>query len=707
MVAKRNKVAALILIPLLWSILSAIPPLLPELKQNYIDGLVYDLALMLRAYSSAPAQSSDVVIIGIDEDSLADHRTELNAEIFGAQKTLTLSQMPRSLMHPVWAELSKSLLDQNGINARRLGFDMFFVWQPASLVGGKYEQAFNRQLLQKRDQIFLARGKHKLMPLYENVLHQNLGSTALPIDPDGITRRIPRYPETMSEGALLPSLPALISGYCHPKNNPDCNRIPKEFLLTPRNSITEIPSFRLIDILKCLKTDDGVKSLSEIFQDKIVLVGTTWPGEDIKETPDRFLPRRDYQSSRLHGCEFKSPLSPNSEGVPAVFVLASAVNAILKNEMPVKAQPLVIVAITLALVFFISFLALRWQPWNIVWLCMGTICVLLAISTVSINWNFWLPTGLMDIAIVLSALGTFAYRYVITDRSGRQIREAFNRYLAPPVIDRLVDENRMPERGGEMRHMTVWISDIASYSTIAENLSPPDLVKLLNSVFTEISQCIEQYDGFVTQFAGDAVVGGFGAPLDDTQHAEHAVMAALECVKRIDLFNDSVSLPYDLNLGIRIGISSGDLLVGNVGSEHQLNYTFVGDDINLSARLEGINKIYGTQILINGETRKLCSDDLVFREIDTVKVVGRNTPAVIFEPLGRRGEIPTKLMEISEAFSEGLKHYRKRDFAKAKNVFEKLQDTDAAAKVFVARTEAYIKNPPSDDWDGVHVLDSK
>ena len=131
-------------------------------------------------------------------------------------------------------------------------------------------------------------------------------------------------------------------------------------------------------------------------------------------------------------------------------------------------------------------------------------------------------------------------------------------------------------------------------------------------------------------------------------------MAALECVKRIDLFNDSVSLPYDLNLGIRIGISSGDLLVGNVGSEHQLNYTFVGDDINLSARLEGINKIYGTQILINGETRKLCSDDLVFREIDTVKVVGRNTPTVIFEPLGRRGVIPTELMEISEAFRKDL-----------------------------------------------------
>ena len=184
-------------------------------------------------------------------------------------------------------------------------------------------------------------------------------------------------------------------------------------------------------------------------------------------------------------------------------------------------------------------------------------------------------------------------------------------------------------------------------------------------------------------------------------------MAALECVKRIDLFNDSVSLPHGLNLRIRIGISSGDLLVGNVGSEHQLNYTFVGDDINLSARLEGINKIYGTQILINGETRKLCSDDLVFREIDTVKVVGRNTPTVIFEPLGSRGEIPTELMEISEAFSEGLKHYRERDFAKAKTVFEKLQDTDAIAKVFVARTKAYIKNPPSDDWDGVHVLDRK
>ena len=139
MITKRNTLLSFLLIPFLWSVSAAVLPLLPELRQNYIDGLLYDLTLILRSIPSSPSRNSNVIIIGIDEESLSDQVVDLKTEINGKQKSLTLSQMPRSLMHPVWAKLSKNLLDPNGINAQRLGFDLFFVWQPAPFVGVNYE----------------------------------------------------------------------------------------------------------------------------------------------------------------------------------------------------------------------------------------------------------------------------------------------------------------------------------------------------------------------------------------------------------------------------------------------------------------------------------------------------------------------------------------------------------------------------------------
>jgi adenylate cyclase len=215
---------------------------------------------------------------------------------------------------------------------------------------------------------------------------------------------------------------------------------------------------------------------------------------------------------------------------------------------------------------------------------------------------------------------------------------------------------------------------------------------------------VKEHGGFVDKYVGDAIIAVFGAPQDDPDHALHAVQSALACDKRLQELQGSFGLPDNIEVATRIGINTGEMLVGNIGSSNRLNYTIMGDAVNLAARLEGVNKVYGTTVMASDTTVGQCGDKIQFRELDMVRVKGRETPVTIYEPLHREEIEPSKLY----AFAEALQHWRDSDFSGARERFAALSEQgDNAAARFVQRAEHMLSNPPPSNWDKVNTLDSK
>lgn len=218
---------------------------------------------------------------------------------------------------------------------------------------------------------------------------------------------------------------------------------------------------------------------------------------------------------------------------------------------------------------------------------------------------------------------------------------------------------------------------------------------------------VEAHSGYVERYYGDGMLALFGAPLADDHDRRHAVEAALACQARLAHARDRLAVPGGVALHTRIGINSGRMVVGNIGSARRLNYTVIGDAVNLAARLEGANKVYGTRILISDATATACGDGVVLREIDTVRVVGRSTPVTLFEPIGLAGAVAPDVMDRVVRYGAALRDYRAGRFRDAAAAFDKIGPSDPPAAVMARRARVLASEPPDPDWSGVTDLDTK
>ena len=223
----------------------------------------------------------------------------------------------------------------------------------------------------------------------------------------------------------------------------------------------------------------------------------------------------------------------------------------------------------------------------------------------------------------------------MADRDRRLIARLFSLYLPPVVVERMVAGGRMPELGGEEREVTVLFSDIAGFTAISEACDPATLVQALNTYFSSMTNIIEDHGGFVDKYIGDAIVAVFGAPVADARHAEQAMRAAIQMRDTLQADPQRFSVAGHV-MKTRIGLNTGRVLIGNIGSPRRFNYTAMGDAVNLASRLEGANKAYGTAILVSEDTMAAAGDAIVARRVDTVRVVGRAQPVRLFEPLAPR-----------------------------------------------------------------------
>jgi adenylate cyclase len=275
------------------------------------------------------------------------------------------------------------------------------------------------------------------------------------------------------------------------------------------------------------------------------------------------------------------------------------------------------------------------------------------------------------------------------------------------VIDRMLASNKLPELGGETRHVTVFFSDLAGFSSIAERMTSTELVGFMNEYLSEMTDIIEAGGGYVEKYIGDSIVAVFGAPVDDHDHARNAARAALACHKRLDELNRTSPAFHGIEVAHRMGLNSGEALVGNIGSKRRFNYSVMSDAVNLASRLEGANKYYGTTIIASETTVAATGSTFAWRELDATRVKGRNTPVKIYELLALAGEETPQQREAAAAYADGLAQWRQREFAAAGESFARVAGFDPPSAIFRKAALKYAQTPPGSGWEPVSALEGK
>ena len=314
------------------------------------------------------------------------------------------------------------------------------------------------------------------------------------------------------------------------------------------------------------------------------------------------------------------------------------------------------------------------------------------------------------IACVLSTGSINLYLFMMERKQKGFIKGAFSQYLSPTVIDQIVENPDMLQLGGEKREMTPFFSDIQGFSTISEGLTPEELVQLLNEYLTAMCDIISSHHGTIDKFEGDAIIAFWGAPLKLPNHATVACYATLEMQQRSVELRKMLREQNRPLLYTRMGLNSGPVVVGNMGSAERMDYTMMGDVVNLAARLEGANKFYKTYSMISGSTYELTKEDVDSRQLDIIRVVGKKEPVPVHELLARKNETSSEMSGVVEQYLKGLKLYQDKNFADAVKEFEKvltIDPEDGPSLTYVKRCGMFIETPPEKDWDGVFTFTEK
>jgi adenylate cyclase len=290
------------------------------------------------------------------------------------------------------------------------------------------------------------------------------------------------------------------------------------------------------------------------------------------------------------------------------------------------------------------------------------------------------------------------------------IRDAFGQYLSPKVVADLVKDPSKLTLGGEEREMTAYFSDIAKFSTFSEALTPTQLVNVLNDYLTEMCNIIIGLEGTVDKFEGDAIIAFWGAPTRQMDHAKLACFASIDMSKALIPLRDKWVADGRPSISVRMGLNSGPMVVGNMGSAQRMNYTIMGDTVNLAARLEGANKAYTSGTMISEATYGACQSDVDVRELDTIRVVGKSESVKVYQLLERKNQTAGNIADLVDKFESSLGLYKDRNYKDALAGFEtclEIAADDGPALTYAERCRGFISEPPVDDWDGVFTLDSK
>lgn len=426
-----------------------------------------------------------------------------------------------------------------------------------------------------------------------------------------------------------------------------------------------------------------------VLNDAIIIVGSTAAGlQDMRVTPVSF-------------------------NHPGVEVHANIVSGLLDGTIRQKApyysgiETILLLLIGLVMAWGFS----RLSPLGSAGLGLSVMLVsaLLAIAMWSGEY-FIMPLGVPLAFTLIVMMAHLFYGFFIESRRARDISKMFGEYVPPEVVSEMADKGGQISMEGETREMTVMFSDVRGFTTVSEKLDAKELSELMNLFLTKQTGVIQKYRGTIDKYMGDAVMAFWGAPLPDEQHALHGVLAGMEMIAAVRELDEEFAKRGWPPLYIGVGLNTGKMSVGNMGSEFRRAYTVMGDAVNLGSRVEGQTKEYGVAIIVTENTRNLLPSDWAFRELDLIKVKGKNEPVAIYEPLGPKEQLDPDLRTDLARHRGANKLYRQQKWDEAEAEFFNLSQSGRPHKVYevmIGRIMELREHPPGKDWDGAYVAKSK
>jgi adenylate cyclase len=454
-----------------------------------------------------------------------------------------------------------------------------------------------------------------------------------------------------------------------------------QMLINYRGPERTFPQYSVTDILQ-----DRIPKGT--FQDKLVLVGATAIGiYDVRNTPfSGIFPGVEIHATAIDNILttrfLEKPEWTKIYDVLAILIMGLAVGIVIPRLRAIKG----------------AFFAIG----------------LFVLHIVAGQWLFthaalWVNLVYPLLTLVLLYTAFTVYHYLTEERERKKIKGAFSHYVSSSVVNEMLEDPEKLRLGGAKRDLSVLFSDIRGFTTIAEGMTPEDLVQLLNEYLTVMTDIVFKYEGTLDKYMGDALMAIYGAPLDQRDHALRACHSAIEMMEGLKKLNQKWIREEKKPLDIGIGINTGLMMVGNMGSEQLFDYTVMGDSVNLSARLEGANKTYQTNILISEFTYERVKQDFACMELDSVRVKGKRLPVKIYQLVGER-DLPEAQKEAIERFHRALELYKKQQWDEAIALFQTVTTIDPgvrAAQLYIQRSLELKISPPPPDWDGVFTMTSK
>jgi adenylate cyclase len=510
-----------------------------------------------------------------------------------------------------------------------------------------------------------------------------VGVAKLPYDPDGIIRRAPLSISGRPGLALTAALQ--VPGF-QAVADPGAPRLIR-YNGPARTGIKTVSYYQALDPEEMLP--EG------IFKNKVVWVGLSLAtAPEIQKSADHYLTPMQVPMAGVHihanlldSLLRKRSVSDPFSSIPLLVLFCLAVSAalipilyrlgVLKSLLLFAAMAVLLIAIGY-LSFFILHVRLPFLP------------------VVVTLFSMLLVTGL--------------YRFVLGILERRLILGAFKHYLAPAIVERILTDPSQLRLGGAQYDVSVLFTDLADFTSVAERLRPEELRRLLSTYFEEMMEILVAERATLDKFIGDAIMVYFGCPVQEATHPLQSCRAALRMQQRLGELNREWSENGVPELKMRIGINSGPVVAGNMGTRNIFNYTVIGDTVNLASRLEGVNKEYGTGIIISRDTLDRVSNMVEVRKLDLIRVKGKDEPTAIYELAGENGQLPAERRELFDLYAEGLAGYRQMEWDRAISAFQSalvLDSSDRPSRTLLERCHGYQQDPPPRSWDGVYVMRSK
>ncbi len=524
----------------------------------------------------------------------------------------------------------------------------------------------------------------------------HLANVQLAPDPDGIFRRLPLFSlfsenqlPTLGLGVLFASEPELNcrldGGNLHVGDTTVSLDQKGRALLRFRGPSGTHTSFSAAAILqstiRIMNNEAAGPVEPEEFRDKIVLIGFSAPGlMDLRSSPvDSVYP----------GVEIHATLADNL--LSGDFISEASVKYV------------VLLALLFSLLAGLTIITLD-SVWLLGLSTCGLVSVPVIIGFAAYSRGYWLPIVVLEATLILTVLVALTGRYILEGRQKKFIKNAFSQYLSPIFIEELI---RNPERlklGGERRVLSIFFSDLQGFTGLSEKMDPENLTTFLNHYLSAMTDIIHEEGGTVDKYEGDAIIAFWNAPLDIPDHAARAVCAALRCQAKLDEMQPELKKWVSRDVYMRLGINTGMAVVGNMGSHDRFDYTMVGDAVNLAARLEGVNKQFGSWVLISENTFREAGRKIAAREVARVTVIGRTEPVTIYEPL--TSEKRQENLTGYDTFSQALQLFYCGDFTAALEFFAQIAAHDPVAAAYLEKCKIYQQDPPQ-EWRGVWQITDK